>query len=159
MRSIVASNERDLQWLGAAAAARLGGQGSGSGDIRAGAAKLEADRSVDCQGCKKLPETAHLLFNCAALARARAVFRYVRRWAMGRGPTKRRAGSEAVGLQKSKINDCALTDAIGAPHVETCTRRDVLRTRSSVATHYTAAAPTSVPTAPVRAGRDLAIGR
>jgi Domain of unknown function (DUF892) len=75
------------------------------------------------------------------------------------GPTKRRAGSRAVGLQESKINECALPDAMGALHVETCTRRDVLRTRSSVATHYTAAAPTSVPTAPVRAGQDLAIGR
>ena len=68
MRSIVASNERDLQWLGAAAAARLGGQGSGSGDIRAGAPKLKADRSVDYQGCKKINSS----FSCAALAGARA---------------------------------------------------------------------------------------
>jgi hypothetical protein len=120
---------------------------------------LAATRALDLDGVRLDEDSRPTRPNrsCAALAGARAVFRCPRRWAVG-GPTKRRVGSGAVGLQKSKINDCALTDAIGARHVETCTRRDVLWTRSSVAIHYAAAAPTSVPTAPVRAGQDPAIG-
>jgi hypothetical protein len=60
---------------------------------------------------------------------------------------------------RGRINECAWTDATGAFHVETYTRRDAPRMRSSVATRCTVAVPSSAPTAPARAGQDRAIGR
>ena len=59
---------------------------------------------------------------------------------------------------KSKINECAWTDAIGALHVETYTRRDVPRARGSVLAWYSVAAPSSDPTVQERAERDQEIG-
>jgi hypothetical protein len=58
------------------------------------------------------------------------------------------------GLDEHEINDCARTDATGGCHVETYIRREAPRTRSSVATRYNVAVPSSAPTAPARAGQD-----